>query len=441
MVKKIEVAIIFKIISLSDELEQLIPIKLVIGKYKNGMFEDASDNVLYKYIEAADSDQLGYGMRNIYVPDLESDIGSDLRGLFNYSQQFRYYRYKNKPNIILVGEPDSELVRYNDIDSTDGKLKPIDIENKIKESVRGQDEAIRKIVTAIWTSINFPDMNKNNILVTGQNSIGKKMIFKKLSEILDIPLIIFPVSALFKDGGSITADSILAHIFCDSEGDNMRINDAIVILDGIDRLVFCDKEDVDLDDVIQEELIKVIRGIKRPLDNENPDSLVIDTSKTIFVGMGNFYDRKKVNAGFLEENTGIHKLVKYGMTRKLLSEFSTVIEMNDPTFEMIKDILLNSSESELKNVCNCLETMGVEVKNLEEVANIVASNVIKNKMGVSGITSVIYNVFENVFYVLANEKLVPSYLIIGPNILENSEDYRFEAKKKKVKVQTKRIKE
>ena len=55
------------------------------------------------------------------------------------------------------------------------------------------------------------------------------MIFKKLSEILDIPLIIFPVSALFKDGGSITADSILAHIFCDSEGDNMRINDAIVI--------------------------------------------------------------------------------------------------------------------------------------------------------------------------------------------------------------------
>ena len=139
MVKEIEVAIIFKIVSLSNELEQLVPIKLAIGKYKNGMFEDASDNVSYKYIEKVDNDEFGYGMRNIYIPDDENDIENDLNGLFNYSQQFRYYRYKNRHNMILVGEPDSELAIYNDIDSTSGKLRPIDIENKIKESVRGQD--------------------------------------------------------------------------------------------------------------------------------------------------------------------------------------------------------------------------------------------------------------------------------------------------------------
>ena len=47
---------------------------------------------------------------------------------------------------------------------------------KVKETIKGQDEAVRKIVTALWTTMKFRKMRKKNMLIIGPSGVGKNTI-------------------------------------------------------------------------------------------------------------------------------------------------------------------------------------------------------------------------------------------------------------------------
>lgn len=452
MVKSQEVAIVFEVRTLNDELEELIPIKVITGIYNNNRFKDVSDNVIYEHIENIKDVGYGYCMRNIYESEENEDITEVLEAYFKSYNGVKYYRYKTKPQEMLVSIPGTGMISYSDVDSciTREKVikeKPMSIEKKIKEAVKGQDEAIKKIVTTIWMNINFPKTTKRNMLVIGPDGVGKKMIFEKLKEILDIPLVVFSVSSLVEKKPAlislnptvVNVESILSRICLEGEGDFNDIDRAIVILDGIDKLVYSDEENID--DEVQSELTKVIQGVEKLITfEESPVPISIDTTKTIFVGMGSFKEEHKRNTmGFENDKSDgkkplRDKLVKYGMTKELASAFPVIVEANKLTKDVIKDILLHSSDSELIAINNDLKRMNVVIKNLDMVADMISEEVINNGYGAKGIIPVINKMFANIFYEIGNKSVGYAHLVIGTNILEDPNDFKLDVIKKKAKV-------
>ena len=447
MVKGKDIALVFEIKSLNDELEELVPVKVILGEYQDNVFRDSKSNRTFRHIEKVRNGKYGYGMRNIYVSDESSNVKEDLDAYLQQHQQFRYYRYKNKPNVIFTSVPGEEVAIYNDLDSLAnhknvGNMKPSDIETEIKKTVRGQDEAIKTIVTTLWMNMKFPEMPKNNMLVIGQNDSGKKTIFKELARILNVPLIIFPVNRLFLD---VDVDTILERIYDVGEGDVDKLNRAIVILDGIDKFVFNNVVDADLAERSQSDLANVIEGVQKTVDlSELGISIDIDTTRTIFVGMGSFTAPHKYTNGVgfqsnlqtgtmdkLEDYYG--KLRQFGMTKKLVGAFPVIVELNKLTKDVVKDILLNSGESELINVCNKLKKMSVNLLNIEQVADYISEYVIKQNLSIGEIPRVTNVIFSNIFYEIANSSIGYAELFIGPNIFDDYNDYKLTILRNKTK--------
>lgn len=447
MVKGKDIALVFEIKALNDELEELVPVKVILGEYQDNVFRDSKSNRTFRHIEKVRNGKYGYGMRNIYVSDDSSNVKEDLDAYLQQHQQFRYYRYKKKPNVIFTSVPGEEMAIYNDLDSLAnhknvGNMKPSDIETEIKKTVRGQDEAIKTIVTTLWMNMKFPEMPKNNMLVIGQNDSGKKTIFKELARILNVPLIIFPVNRLFLDGD---VDTILERIYNVGEGDIDKLNRAIVILDGIDKFVFNDAVDADLAERSQSDLANVIEGVQKTVDlSELGISIDIDTTRTIFVGMGSFTAPHKYTDGVgfqsnlqtgtmdkLEDYYG--KLRQFGMTKKLVGAFPVIVELNKLTKDVVKDILLNSGESELINVCNKLKKMCVNLLNIEQVADYISEYVIKQNLSIGEIPRVTNVIFSNIFYEIANSSIGYAELFIGPNIFDDYNDYKLTILRNKTK--------
>ena len=82
----------------------------------------------------------------------------------------------------------------------DTTLKPVDIFNKLSETVVGQDKAKRSIAIAVYNhykriSDTNPDVtvDKSNITLLGRTGTGKTMLAKALAGILGVPFAILDI--------------------------------------------------------------------------------------------------------------------------------------------------------------------------------------------------------------------------------------------------------
>ena len=111
---------------------------------------------------------------------------------------------------------------YIGIDKT-----PKEICDLVKKTIKGQDEAIKTIVTCLWATINGRNqtkpLSKKQMVVIGPTGVGKTAIFKKLQQILDIPVVIFSVPGLSQAGyvGRST-DEILKQVYFET-GENLDV--------------------------------------------------------------------------------------------------------------------------------------------------------------------------------------------------------------------------
>ena len=65
---------------------------------------------------------------------------------------------------------------------------------EIKKTVKGQDEAIKQIVTTIWK--NHSGEHNSNIIVLGPSGCGKTEILRQTAKLLDIPILMMSVSGM-----------------------------------------------------------------------------------------------------------------------------------------------------------------------------------------------------------------------------------------------------
>jgi len=473
MVEKKEFAIIFlkDIKANGEEIFHPMEVIEVTHNKKTNTFYDERDKIAYPHVSETKYDvDGGYGCRTTIElikesvsPKLIEEIKYEI---LTYASKFTYKRNQNinkyivaiskeTGNEYLFEDADNletfieEKEDYDDkkteIDETFG-MTPQELENEIKKTIKGQDEAIRKIVTALWTTLKFRKLKKKNMLVIGPTGVGKTAIFEKIKEILNIPVTIFAVPGLSQAGyvGRST-DEILKQVYYDSGCDIEDAERTIVILDELDKLASHGTDGVSTTGV-QNELLKIIEGCERYVkldDDYSGEGFNIDTSKMIFIGTGAFqelYEKEKAAIGFnpvetthKKENINTERLKKYGLKRELIGRLPILVELNSLGKKELKEIILESKESELKANIEALKSLGVDILNIDEVIDYIVEDAIKKQIGARGLVLTINNLFEEIFYKIGNNPSKYSKVIIGPNIINDNKDFRLVQKRTRTK--------
>ena len=482
MVESKEIAVLFsrKVIAKDNcEYYEFTPIKIIEGNYNEDdkLFIDRYGDT-HPHI----SNEL-YTSGNCYGGRMKNNQGNEVveerkKILQNFKQQ-RYYRsilggevktinkttgekdtFKDKDNNPLknpkfqkqIGSPFQHPQKTNSISDSppifpmngykqqpQEKLKtPKDILNQLKESVIGQDEAIKTIVTTIYMNLKYPNIKKNNMLVVGPTGVGKTFIFEELSKILDIPLTIYSIPGTSQTGYvGKSIEDILSSIIINSNYDLEKAKRSIVILDEIDKIAYQNTMNSNIStEGVQNELLKLIEGTTQNV------TMQIDTSNITFVGLGAFqeiYNENSTNKptiGFnqsTDNTTKVHKITpdeisKYGIKKELIGRLPILVELNNLTKEDLKNIILNKN-SEFGKIIALIKEADIELSNIDFLCDLVATNAIEKHLGARGINQVMSKIFINILYDIMNNPELYGKLIIGENILENPMDYSLIEKK------------
>jgi len=315
---------------------------------------------------------------------------------------------------------------------------------EIRKTVKGQDEAIKKIVTVIWKNYSSDDVT-NNMLVVGPSGVGKTEIFRQLAKLLDIPLLVSNVSGLSQAGyvGNST-DSILTNLLALTKGDVSKAERAIVILDEFDKLAYTSYEDGKISTAgVQDELLKIVEDgtfAINTYENGFPIKKIINTTNITFVGVGAFLDsiskKQKGQLGFgneLKEKEISKDVITpndlIGIKPELIGRMSAggIIKLNELTIENIKDIIKNSSSSKYYSNINLIKKIvnNFTIDNEEEIIEAIAKKVIESKVktGARGLSYVIEEMFSSVMFEISNPKENYKELIINKEIVNNPKKY------------------
>lgn len=461
MVEKKEFAVTFRKKKYNDEIEEFIPLSVVEGKYdeKCDCFE--ANDIQYIHIDLLPDNLIGYACRTTIEIMKDSlsynSIEQIKQEIFNYVEKFTYRRNTSGNNcIVAINKETSDEYLFEDkdnseeielkeeeedldeIDETLG-MTPRELEEEIKKTIKGQDKAVRQIVTALWTTLKFRNIRKKNMLITGPTGVGKTAIFEKIREVLNIPVTIFSVPGLSQAGyiGRNT-DEILKQVFLNSGCIEEDAEKSIVILDEIDKIATAEHTGGISTTGVQNELLKIIEGCERYVEATGPydDGFAIDTSKMIFIATGAFqeiYEEKKSKEIGFSTKTEIQKkkepinsdkLIKYGLKRELVGRLPILVELDPLGKEELKEIINYSDESELNININALKELGVAVENIEEVIDLIAEDALNKKIGARGLVLTINNILQEIFYEVANNPGKYSKVIIGPNIIKDNTDFK-----------------
>lgn len=458
MVEKKEFAVLFIKKKINETVTEFIPHKVIEGTYDkdNNWFNDTTDVLAYLHIEITDHTTMGYGYRTTieHMPNslTQESIEKIKQEILDYANKFKYERDLSRCEFITVTNLETgEISLFKDADNMPEYLKnnkknnagtddilmltPKDIEEKIKLTIKGQDEAIRKIVTALWTTINFREMRKKNMLIIGPTGVGKTAIFEKIKEILKVPVVIFPVPGLSQAGYvGRSVDEILKQVYYDADMDEELAENAIIILDEIDKIASKDREGVSTS-AVQNELLKIIEGCERYIEPNSPHdpSFTLDTSNMIFIGTGAFqelFEKEKPTIGYSTQEKQNNKrelnterLINYGLKREFIGRLPILVELNQLGKKELVEIITESDESELNATINALKLLNIEITNIEEVTDIIANDALTKQIGARGLVYTINNMFQEIFYEVGNNPGKYNKVTIGKNIIEDPFDF------------------
>ena len=318
------------------------------------------------------------------------------------------------------------------------KALPKDVLMELYKTVKGQDEFLKTIVTTIWVNL-YSTGNKRNMLVMGPTGVGKTLVFETLSKILGLPILVTSTSGMSQvgyKGGDLT-DILSQYIV--KYGKDSNMDKGIIILDEFDKLAYKGEESGSVSTMgIQNELLKIIEGNTYNV-KIGQNTYIFDTNNITFVCCGAFqelYEVKKtpeksrIGFGTIpsekvdEENQSMSdELVSYGLKREIVGRLPIVLQFNALTKDNLKDIILNSKTSELQEYIRILKEFGIENINIDDLVDIIVNDAMERKIGARGLTSSIVNIFNNIMYEVFNNPGEYNTLCIGPNILNNSNDF------------------
>ncbi len=122
-------------------------------------------------------------------------------------------------------------------------MTPLDIHEGLTASIIGQDKAMRRISTAVYSHYKKMQVlgsacaKKSNILLIGPSGSGKTMITESLARILGVPCIAADATTLTESGyAGEDVDSLIRKLAKACDYDASKASRGIIFLDEVDKL-------------------------------------------------------------------------------------------------------------------------------------------------------------------------------------------------------------
>lgn len=324
---------------------------------------------------------------------------------------------------------------------------PKSLYDNLKKFIFGQDDPLKKISTALFNHLYRQNLNKkledsdkiekSNFIITGNTGVGKTYTIKKAAQYLNIPVSISDATKLTEAGyAGDDVESIILRLIQDANYDIQRAESGIIYIDEIDKLakrISPQNKDISGEGV-QQGLLKMLEGSVIQVNESKKimggRTFTIDTTGILFIGGGVFNGLNKIvdsrlgvnSVGlikdkFLKKDSSVSRFITpndlydFGFILEFTGRFPLVIELNDLTYENLKDIVKNSNI--IKYFSILCSDKGINLKIDDSGIDTIAKKAFSMKIGARGIKLVIERVFSDIIFNIDS--------LVGENICLNNE--------------------
>lgn len=295
---------------------------------------------------------------------------------------------------IWIGSNDAEMVT------------PLQLLEHLDEYVIGQDEAKKLLAIVAGNHIAIERHNEqepgssivsSNIMLTGPSGSGKTYLLKTLSKKLKRPFMSIDITHYSPSGYTgKSLNSLTDDLLSLCQGDPEQAEQAIVLIDEIDKISTYGGNEAFSSTTIQRELLKMIEG-----DIVKGDKGIVDTSKILWVFAGSFdkyvtdeAKKSKKNAlGF--GDSGKHKekkivldhtkLMELGLIRELIGRIGHIAQLNALTQEDFIKILTEVKDAPLKQVETIAKARGINLKITDKDLDTIIEKAVDLGVGARGL--------------------------------------------------------
>ncbi len=293
---------------------------------------------------------------------------------------------------------------------------PLKLKEQIQRSVKGQEEAVKKIATwlfyqkrvfdAVSKKEKLPFEPIKPILITGETGSGKSFLIKTGCELLDIPYIIVDSSSLVSAGivGN-TLNDVLKSLIKRCDYDKNRAQGAVVVFDEVDKLLgHHDGKSILF------QMLKFVEGSDIPIDITHQDNSrlrgidSISTEAMFFIFAGSFQElidnqKNQKTIGFKKEDSPREfDIQKSNLPKELLGRIVDIVVLKKLTKEAYREILLNSEKSPLKRYQQMLETYGIRHTLNEKEIDSIIQKAQESPYGARALDKILLEHFEDLLF-------------------------------------------
>lgn len=313
---------------------------------------------------------------------------------------------------------------------------------KIRQNIIGQDEALRKVILAIYRGLEIPSI-KSNILIIGPSGVGKTESMKQIAYQLRIPYTIEDATKYTQEGyvGN-SVNSMIYNLYCKADKNARLAENGMLIIDEIDKKATNRGQEQVAGREVLNSLLKIIEGSRVPIKESSystePNSFV-NTSKMIVVCMGAFEGLEKIREARLKNKSEIgfstgknvalknqdarytkEDLIKFGLTPEFVGRINTIVEYKQLSEEKLVEIVKSSKLSVFKCYEKYFLEKGIRLNYTEDIFTEIVKKAVTAKTGAREISNVVNEMFEEILYdVLSAYGRKYTKCILKPELVNN----------------------
>ncbi len=341
----------------------------------------------------------------------------------------------NNDDLILCDECDSLF--FNELGDVQVDIVlPDVIKGELDKKVIGQEYA-KKILsfemyrhTLRVRNFNFIDLNKGNIMLIGPSGSGKTLIIKTLCDIVKLPFVEVDITSYTQVGYvGLNVSDIIKNLLKEADGNIKLAECGIVFIDEIDKISkrtsSNDSKDVSGEGV-QQNLLKILEGTLVRIQNDNNETIEIDTKNILFIGGGAFtgiehYIKERTSRkifGFKDGTYGdslekdnlrkyikIEDIINYGILSEFIGRFPLIVSLNSLNGYELRKI----TEIEIqREITNYFSLIGKSIKVRDETIDSIVNRCLNHPLGARAIRTNIHDMFKDSLYefVLSEDRII-----------------------------------
>lgn len=336
------------------------------------------------------------------------------------------------------------IVKDSDVPKKKGKgvPSPKEINNFLDKYVIGQDYAKRVLSVAVhnhYKRLNDPvidevEMEKSNVLFLGPTGVGKTLLAKSISRMLDVPFTIADATTL-TEAGYVGEDveSIIVRLLQAAEGDVEKTQRGIVYIDEVDKIARRgDSASITRDvsgEGVQQGLLKILEGTvcRVPPDggrkHPNQELVAVDTTNILFILGGAFVGLEKIIDKRINKGSSIgfgadivnredaeakknellsqvkpEDMHSFGLLPELIGRIPVRAPLRELSGEEMVHVLTEPKNAIAKQFQKLFELEGVELEFTTEALEKIADICLREKTGARGLRSVVEGKLLDVQY-------------------------------------------